>query len=150
MKLKYLKESSSIEVAEYAVTNRIVEELAFKWGVPHTIRKRNRIISKLKSRYWKTTHKFGIRFPKTTKEALQIDNITGTDFWCKAINKEMSKAKIAWKVNDGHTPSEAREATTTAFVGFQEIGCHLIFNVKMDFTRKAPFVAGGHKTEAPS
>ena len=35
---------------------------------------------KVKCRYWQTTHKFGIRLPKTTEEALQIDKITGTDF----------------------------------------------------------------------
>ena len=87
--------------------------------------------------------------PKTTEEALQIDDITGTDFWRKAINKEMSKVKIAWDVNDGNTLSEARAATATAFVGFQEIGCHLIFEVNMDFTQKARFVTGGHTTEAP-
>ena len=112
--------------------------------MPHTIHKRNWIVSKVKSRYWKTTHKFGIRFPKTTEEALQIDNITETDFWRKEINKEISKFKIAWKVDDGHTPSEARAATATAFVGFQEIGCHLIFDVNMDLTRKDRFVVGGH------
>ena len=83
--------------------------------------------------------------PKTTYEA-----ITGTDFYRKAINKEISKVKIAWKVDDRHTPSEARAATETAFVIFQEVGCHLIFDVKMDFTRKARFVSGGHTTEAPS
>ena len=43
----------------------------------------------------RTTHKFGISLPKTTGEALHIDKITGTDFWRKAINKEMSKVKIA-------------------------------------------------------
>ena len=85
------------------------------------IRKRNRIISKVKSWYWQTTHKFGIRLPKTTEETLQIDKITGTDFWHKAINKEMSKFKIAWKVDEGHTPIEARAEKATAFVGFQEI-----------------------------
>jgi hypothetical protein len=31
-------------------------------------------------------------------------------------------------------------------IGFQEICCHVIFEVKMDFTRKARFVAGGHTT----
>ena len=86
--------------------------------------------------------------PKTTEEALQIEKITGTDFWRKGINKEMSKFKIAWKVDDGHTPNEARSETATAFVGFREIGCHLIFDVKMDLTRKDRFVAGGHTTEA--
>ena len=148
-KLKDLKESIPIEVVEYAVANRIVDEPAFKWWVTHTIGKRNRIILKFKIRYWETTHKFGIRFPKTTDEALQIYNITGTDFWRKAINKEISRVKIARKVDEEHTLNDARAATATAFVGFQEIGCHLIFDVKMDFTRKAPFVAGGHTTEAP-
>ena len=80
MKLKDLKESSQIEVAEYDVANQIFEEPAFKWWVPHTIRKSNRIVSKVKGRYWKTTHKFGIRLPKTTKEALKIENIMGTGF----------------------------------------------------------------------
>ena len=31
----------------------------------------------------------------------------------------------------------------------QEIKCPLIFDVKMDFTRKEKFVSGGHTTEAP-
>ena len=30
-------------------------------------------------------------------------------------------------------------------VGYQKITCHMIFDVKMDFYRKARFVAGGHK-----
>ena len=34
-------------------------------------------------------------------------------------------------------------------IGFQEIPCHIIFDVKMDFTRKARYVAGGHKTQMP-
>ena len=35
-------------------------------------------------------------------------------------------------------------------VGFQHIDCHWVFDIKMDFTRKARFVAGGHMTEPPS
>ena len=142
MKLKYMKESIPIEVAEYAGANRIVEGPAFKWPVPHTIRKRNQIISKVKIKYWQTTHEFVISLPKTTKDALHIDKISGTDFWRKLINKEMSKVKIARKVNDGHTLSEARAETVTVFVRFQEIGCYFIFDVKIYFTRKARFVEG--------
>ena len=119
MKLKDLKDYIPIEFAEYAVANRIVEEPAFKWWVPHMIRKRNRIISKFKSRYWQTMHKFGIRLPKTTDKALNINKIAGTYFWCKGINKEMSKVKIAWKFDDRYTPSEARAETATVFVVFQ-------------------------------
>ena len=46
--LKDFKESNHIEVAEYAVANRIVKEPAFKWWVSRTVRKRNRVISKIK------------------------------------------------------------------------------------------------------
>ena len=35
-------------------------------------------------------------------------------------------------------------------IGYQHIVCHMIFNVKIDFTQKARFVAGGHMTEAPA
>ena len=30
--------------------------------------------------------------------------------------------------------------------GYKEIGCHMIFDVNMDLTRKSRLVAGGHKT----
>jgi hypothetical protein len=35
-------------------------------------------------------------------------------------------------------------------IGYQEIGCHMVFDIKMEFSRKARFVAGGHTTEAPT
>jgi hypothetical protein len=35
-------------------------------------------------------------------------------------------------------------------IGFQEIGCHIIFDIKMDFTRKVRFVASGHMTDTPA
>ena len=34
-------------------------------------------------------------------------------------------------------------------VRYEHINCHLIFDVKMDFRRKARFVAGGHTTKPP-
>jgi hypothetical protein len=96
------------------------------------------------------THKFGIRLPKTVKEALEIDRTMNTDFWKRAINKEMAKVKVALKTHDGHTPQQLWEGKVAEFVGFKEIGCHIMFGIKMDFTRKACFVAGGHTTAAPS
>jgi hypothetical protein len=40
----------------------------------------NRIISKVKLRYWRTTHKFGICLPHSVEEALKIDDETGNGF----------------------------------------------------------------------
>ena len=110
------------------------------------VRKTNRFISEIKDKYWRTTHKFCIRLLKDVKEAWEIDRITGTDFWRKSINKEMSKVKVAWKADKNFTPEKIRAQKTNEYIGFQEIGCHLIFDVKMDFTSKSRFVAGGHTT----
>ena len=61
----------------------------------------------------------------------------------------MSKVKVAWKADEKFTPEQIRSQKTNKYISFQESGCHLLFDVKMDFTRKARFVAGGHTTEAP-
>ena len=92
----------------------------------------------------------GIRLPKTVKEALEIDRVTGTDFWRRAIEKEMAAVTPAFsdeKVK-GLSPEEVRKGQV--LIGYQEIKCHMIFDVKMDMTRKARFVAGGHMTKPPS
>jgi hypothetical protein len=92
--VKDLKESNPIEVAEYAISNKIAEEPAFAWWVRKVLRHRDRILGKVKSKYWSKTHKFGIEFPKSVAEALAIDKRTGTDFWRKAIDKEMRNEKM--------------------------------------------------------
>ena len=78
-----------------------------------------------------------------------MDEINGNTYWQDAINKEMSKAKISWKVLDGVTPNEARKGKVDGLIGYQEIRNHIVFDVKMDFTRKARYCAGGHTTDAP-
>ena len=48
------------------------------------------------------------------------------------------------------TPEQVRSAEAPWFVGFQEINCHHIFDVKMDFSKKCRMVANGSTTEDPS
>jgi hypothetical protein len=62
----------------------------------------------------------------------------------------MANVKEAWATHDGHTPQQVWEGKVPQFICFQEIGCHIVFDIKMDLTRKARFVAGGHTTTAPS
>ena len=98
--LKDLKESNPIEVAEYAVANKISEEPAFIWWVRSFLRKRDRIIKKVNKRHLKRTHKYGIEVPRDVKHALEIDERTGTDYWQKAIKKEMKNVMCAFKFSD--------------------------------------------------
>ena len=96
------------------------------------------------------THKFGICLPHSVKEALRINEEMGTDYWQWAINKEMAKLKVAWRVYEGHTPEQVRGGKVSELIRFQEIRCHMIFDIKMDITHKAHFIAGGHTMEAPA
>ena len=152
--MKELKASHPVQLAEYAIANRIQDEPAFKWWVQDVLKKRNRIISKIKSRYWKTEFKFGVRLPKTVAEALRLDADNGNDLWRKSIEKEMSKVSIAFQPSDVGTPQEVRQSKRTTkhlLVGWQEVKYHWIFDVKLDgsFTRKSRLVANGSSTDPP-
>ena len=58
-----IKESYPIQLAEYAISNKIDHEPAFKWWVEKTLKRKKRMINKVKSKYWRNTHKFGIEIP---------------------------------------------------------------------------------------
>eukprot|EP00957_Ditylum_brightwellii_P144779 11027440-Ditylum_brightwellii.AAC.1 len=84
-----VEESNPLQVAEYSVVHKLTEELAFAWWVKEILKKRDRVIYKMQSRMLKKTHKFDIKVPCNLKEARAIDRETGTNFWEKAIAKEM-------------------------------------------------------------
>jgi hypothetical protein len=72
-----LKESYPVQVTEYTVTNKIAEQPAFAWWVPDVLRKRERIIQKVNTWYWKRTQKYRVELPKSVKQALAIDRKGG-------------------------------------------------------------------------
>ena len=45
-----------------------------------------------------------MRVPNTIKEAYEIGRQSGTDFWTKAIPKEITNVRIAFENIDGITP----------------------------------------------
>ncbi len=139
--LANLKSSHPIQTAEYAMQKNIDSEPAFRWWVPHAINEQKRIISAIKTRYLKRNQKFGIEIPRTVEEALLIDKETNTTYWADAIEKEMRNNRVAFQF-----PGPSEKAPP----GYTFIKCHMNFEVKMDFTRKARFVAGGHMTDPPA
>ena len=136
-----IKNSFPLLLAKYAVANNLSQEPAFAWWVPYTMKKSKRLIKAVKSRYSQRSHKFGIYVPRTVDEALEIDKRTNTTYWKDAIHKEMSNNRMAFQF---------LEDNEQVPIGYKWIRCHMIFDVKMDFTRKARFVAGGHMTNPPT
>lgn len=141
--LKDMKQSYPLKVAEYAHANRIGDEPAFAWWLSDVIKKHERILAKLKSKYWQRTHKFGLRIPKSVEQALTVDKENGNTLWWDAICKEMTNVRPAfekWEKKESELPP-----------GYQKIKCHFIFDIKMgeNFRRKARLVANGNETETP-
>ena len=101
-------------------------------------------MSTVKSKYWTSTHKYGIRLPKTVEKAIAIDRENGDNLWWNAICTEMKNVRIAFELYDGD-PRDLPKA-------YQQIKCHIIFDVKMgeNFRRKARMVASRHVTTTPS
>ena len=135
--LKDLKESHPIETAEFARSRGIDDEAAFAWWVPYTIRKRDVILSKVKARIRKTTHKYGIELPTSVQHAKEIDTRNRNTFWMDALDNEMRNVGIAFELL-----AEGQRAPP----GWSHVTGHLVWDVKMDFTRKARWVLDGHKT----
>ena len=141
-RLSDVKESNPVQVAEYSVAANIHQEPAFDWWVPFTLKKRDSIIALVQNRFAKRKFKFGFEIPSSVQDAQRIDAENGDSYWMDALHKEMSNVRVAFQFIEGDNPK--------APPGYQTIGAHLIWDIKMeDFRRKARYVAQGNLTEAP-
>ncbi len=84
-----MKNSYPVQLAEYATQRRLAGEPAFAWWISHVLNKCNRIIGKVKAKYWIRTHKFIVKVPRTVEEAHAFDKENGATVWWDAICKEM-------------------------------------------------------------
>ncbi len=111
------------------------------------LEKVRQIISLVKNRnacYLKRTHKFGVKVPKTAKEALEIDRKNGNTLWSDAIAKEMKDVQVVFRI----LPD--REL---APIGYQKIPCHMVLMLKwntFDERHNLLLVAIGPRPQLPS
>ena len=134
--LKDLKESNPLETAEFAERTGIIDEPAFAWWAKHVLKKRTRLLKAVHHRLAKKSMKFGIDVPKSVAEGLQFDQVNGNTFWGEAIQKELTNVRVAFDLLEDGEKSP---------VGSKLIPYHFIFDVRMDLSRKARLVAGGHR-----
>ena len=78
------------------------------------------------------------------KQEIEFDRENGNTLWWDSVCHQMYNicpALDLWEKPEGDIPP-----------GYQEIKCHLIFDIKMqeNFRQKARFIAGGHMTEIPT
>jgi hypothetical protein len=140
VELKDLKEINPVQIAEYVTTKKIDDEVAFRWWVPYTLRKKSRIIAAVRARARKKSHKYGIEVPTSVGDAFRIDRENNDTCWQDALSLEMNEIGVAIDI---------MEDSQQLPPGYRKSSGHIIFDVKMDFRRKARWVQDGHKTTLP-
>ena len=55
----------------------------------------------------------------------------GQTLWDNSLKKDMIKAEISYNEVGGCNPEEVRRGEVGEFKGFQDIICHIVFDVKM-------------------
>ena len=65
--LRILKEHAPVLIADYAKAFDLVDEPAFAWWAPYTLRKRDVIVSMVNARVKKRTHKYIVEVPCSLK-----------------------------------------------------------------------------------
>ena len=132
-----MKEAHLVKTAEYARARGISNEPTFAWWVPYTLRKREVILAAAKNQIRRMTHKYAVKIPRDVEHAHEIDARNGNTLWRDALKKDMYNVGVAFEILDEgvHVPH-----------GWKQVTGHLVWDVKMDFTRKARWVLDGHKT----
>ena len=141
--LTSLKDSNPYEVAKYARDNDLLKEKAFSYWARHVLRKRASYVRAAKRRKLNNRFKYGVEVPRDVKHALELDRKNGNTFWRDALSKEMGSL-------GDHKVFKLLERGEPIPEGYQMIPMWIIFDVKMNLTRKARLVAGGHVTKAPA
>ena len=77
--------------------------------------------------------KFGVEIPGTVEEAISLDKNNGKSLWQDSIDKEMKNSRIVFNILDRHGKP---------LVGYTKITCDLLFDIKLDMTRKSRYMAG--------
>ncbi len=98
--------------------------------------------SKRAQRYGEITYKFGVRVPRSVKEAYRLDEENGNTYWADAMKRETGQL---WEYNVFHSIGKGARAPP----GYQQIPLRMVFDVKQDLKRKARLVARGDKTDPP-
>ena len=97
----------------------------------------------MESNYWLKIHKFGVKVPNNMKQAIYFNRENGNMLWWDAVCQYMKSVCPTfdpWEKVEGNIPP-----------GYQEIKCHLIFDINMgdNFRQKSRFVTGGHMKNTP-
>ena len=84
-------------------------------------------------------YKFGVRIPRSFREAKELDKANGNTLWQDALKKELDQIKAYQTFKDLGKGAKIPH-------GHQRIYVHIVWDCKFDLRRKARMVASGNLT----
>ena len=136
-----MKESHPVETPEFPCARDVDNEAAFAWWVAYTLCKHDVILSAVRSRLRKTTHKYGIEIPKDVNHAMELDCKNGNMMWKDALAKEMFNIGVAFEVLEHGQKVPA---------GWSMVTGHLVWDIKDGLYAKGNVGPGQPQDARPS
>jgi hypothetical protein len=100
-RLTDLKESSPVEVSEYAFAKIFRDTPDFVWWALHIIKKRSIIIAAVTKRNHKSTHTLGIEVPTSWDDCVRLDKENDNTLWQDEVRKERKNVIMKFKILNG-------------------------------------------------
>ena len=123
--LRKMKETCPAQTAQYAVSSRLLYEPVFYWWAPYAFKKCDTIISSVRARIGKATHKYGIRIPRSISKAILIDQENKNTLLRDSIDLEMNTILLAFGILlPGQNPPP-RYTKSSGHIIFRKNGFHL-------------------------
>jgi len=142
-----MRKDDPLTLALYAREHDLLDVDGWKWAKSYSanpnrmVRVVKRIVNAVTRKKKKgPKYKFGVRVPKSVKEALDLDKANGNTLWAEAIQKEVSQLREFQTFKVLMPGAEAPDEHTF-------VPLHWCFDVKFDGRRKGRLVAGGNWTE---
>ena len=140
--IKHLKKDIPCMVATYINVNKLGRPYHRDWAA-RVIKKKFEVIAKMRRAAGCSDNvMYGIKVPKSVKQALEFDKQNGDTFWEDSIKKEM-KALFdmdTFKCVSGDTLFKKED-------GWQFAPLRMIMEIKRDLRRKSRLVIGSHVTD---
>jgi hypothetical protein len=137
-----IKKDDPVTLAKYAEEHDLLEKTAWKWAARYVKRKTRfvrmfRQMMKRKRKAQNVKYQFGIRVPRTLREAYELDKLNGDTKWTDSIETEV---QLLYDTYECFRLVETGEKIPEEYHQIPLIW------VKFDGRRRARCVAGGHVT----
>ena len=142
--LEVMKTDNPVTVAKYARDDDLLNKSMWKWARRYAKndKKFHRMLRQMNLQKRKRTgikYQFGVRVPRTLKEAHLLDQMNGNTFWGDAIKKEVKLLKDTYTCFCFATEEDDLKT-------YKCIKLIWVFAAKFDGHRRARCVSGGHMT----